>query len=253
MSNYLLRFDDISPYMNWSIWDQIEKILDAHGVKPIVAIVPDCQDPKIMPSSPNELFWQRVLEWQAKGWSIALHGYSHVLVENKGESLVNLSKSTEFSGLSYKEQDQKIRAGLKIFNSYGVETCIWVAPAHSFDAITLQVLSEHNFKIVSDGLFLSPYRDTNGLLWIPQQLWRFRQTPFGIWTICYHHNTWRTPDLEKFEKNIMKFKNKITSVDKITSQYKNRTASLAQLIQKFVIRKMLIIRQLSRSLKKQGP
>jgi len=56
MSRYLLRFDDISPYMNWEIWDEIEAHLDALDVKPLVAIIPDCKDLNIMPSVSNDSF-----------------------------------------------------------------------------------------------------------------------------------------------------------------------------------------------------
>ena len=41
MTRVVLRFDDLCPTMKWSVWDAIEKVLDRHGVHPIVAIVPD--------------------------------------------------------------------------------------------------------------------------------------------------------------------------------------------------------------------
>jgi len=218
MSNYLLRFDDISPFMNWDMWDRIEEFLDSVGVKPIVAIVPDCKDLNIMPSPRNDLFWDRVLAWQSKGWAIAMHGYSHILVENMGKNIVNLSKSTEFSGLPYNIQAHKIQEGLKVFHSNNISPNIWVAPAHSFDDTTLKVLKDYGFLIISDGLFVSPHRDNRGILWVPQQLWKLRAMPFGTWTICYHHNNWSNIDLSRFKKDVIKFKSSITAMDKIENE-----------------------------------
>lgn len=53
------------------------------------------------------------------------------------------------------------------------------------------------------------------MIWLPQQLWRFRDMPFGIWTVCYHHNTWGQRELTKFENDIKSFQARIVSVNDI--------------------------------------
>jgi len=109
-----------------------------------------------------------------------MHGYDHILFENIGKNIVNLSKYTEFSGLPYDIQAKKIRAGLKIFQSNKINVTTWVAPAHSFDETTLEALKDNGFSVISDGLFVTPYTDNNDFLWIPQQLWKLRKMHFGL-------------------------------------------------------------------------
>jgi len=246
MTRYLLRFDDISPYMNWEVWDEIEMLLDSLDIKPLVAIVPDCKDSNIMISSKNDSFWDRVLEWQSKGWSIAMHGYDHVLTYNNAKNIVNLSKFTEFSGLSYKEQASKISSGLKIFNSNKINIKTWVAPAHSFDHTTLKVLKDYNFSIISDGLFVSPFTDKEGIFWIPQQLWKLRQMPYGIWTVCYHHNKWKVEDFKRFRKDVIKFKANITSVDKIYNDFQYKKSNILIRVQSILFNLLLAIKKILR-------
>src|SRR5688572_15384620 len=38
---YLLRFDDICPTMNWRVWAEIESVLIQREIKPLLAVVPD--------------------------------------------------------------------------------------------------------------------------------------------------------------------------------------------------------------------
>ena len=79
-SRYLLRFDDACPTMNWGVWDAVETELLRHNTRPIVAVVPDNRDPKLMADAPRAEFWDRVRRWQSIGWAIGLHGYQHVYV-----------------------------------------------------------------------------------------------------------------------------------------------------------------------------
>ena len=60
---YILRFDDICPTMNWTLWGDIENILVQRALKPILAVVPDNQDPTLQVDAPVENFWERVREW----------------------------------------------------------------------------------------------------------------------------------------------------------------------------------------------
>jgi predicted deacetylase len=214
---YLVRFDDICSTMNWSAWSEIEACLKAYDVRPILAVVPRNRDRKLIVDSPRAEFWDRVREWQALGWTIALHGYEHRMVSTDG-GVLGISRKSEFSGTAVERQREKIRRGLRILRDHGVKVETWVAPWHSFDEQTLDVLMEEKIRYVSDGLATRPWRDARGLIWIPQQLWRFRRMPLGVWTVCHHHNSWSREDIRQFSVTIRKYRSRITSLDSVTDQ-----------------------------------
>lgn len=64
MSKYIIRLDDACEKRNIANWDRMEKLLDSYGVKPLVGVIPDCQDP-MMEQYPTDLdFWNRVYSWE---------------------------------------------------------------------------------------------------------------------------------------------------------------------------------------------
>ena len=123
--DYLVRFDDVCPTMCWSTWNQIERILIDQDVRPILAVVPDNQDPELDREPADPRFWERVRGWQARGWTIALHGYQHRYV-TQSPGLVGLNRYSEFAGLPYAEQHRKLSAGLAIFEREGIQPQLWV-------------------------------------------------------------------------------------------------------------------------------
>jgi len=180
--------DDACPTMNRKQWGQLEVLLNKYNIKPIVAVIPNNKDETLMVDDADSGFWQKVKNWQKNGWHIALHGYEHLYVtENAG--IVPINDRSEFAGLSYDTQREKIQKGISIFKQHDIDCNVWVAPSHSFDKNTIKALKEvTNIKVISDGIAFSPYVD-HGMNWIPQQLWRPRKMPFGIWTICLHPET----------------------------------------------------------------
>jgi len=223
-ASYLIRFDDVSPYMNWEVWEQIESILDKLNIKPIVAIVPDCRDESIMVDAYNDNFWERVREWESKGWGIALHGYQHKFT-TFDSGIVGLNNYSEFSGLASADQEYKISQGLKIFKENDCkEPHIWVAPAHSFDSKTIDILVKYNVNYISDSFALYPYK-YKSVFWIPQQLWQFRRLPIGLWTICLHHNKWGAEELKLFEEKVVLFQDNITDIESVARLFKTRELS----------------------------
>jgi predicted deacetylase len=186
-AQYLVRLDDACPWMDRDRWGRLEALFDNLGVQPLVAVIPECRDPEVKPFPEDPGFWDTVRRWQAKGWSLALHGHTHELGPC-GPSLVPLNRYTEFAGRPEAEQRAKIRAGWQTMAAQGVEPTYWVAPAHTFDATTLKVLSEEtSLRWVSDGLSNRPFV-RHGFRWVPQQLWRPRNCPAGVWTLCLHPN-----------------------------------------------------------------
>jgi len=201
-AKYIVRFDDASPTMDRKKWQRVEDICDRYHIKPIVAVIPNNNDPQQVKDSFDNHFWDKVRDWQNKDWHIALHGYDHVYV-SKESGLVPFNSDSEFAGLSYEEQSKKIKDGWDIFRENGIKANIWVAPSHTFDENTLKALKEYTtISIVSDGIALFPFKKY-GFEWIPQQVWRFRRMPFGVWTGCFHPNEMSEKefqDLESFVK-----------------------------------------------------
>jgi predicted deacetylase len=214
-ASYLLRFDDLCPTMDRNRWRRFKPLLKQYGLRPILAIVPDNQDPELEKEAPDPAFWDQMLEWQASGATIALHGYQH-LCHAHGRSLVNLHHDSEFAGVPQQKQREWIQSGLSILRGHGLEPTTWVAPRHGFDQSTLAVLREVGINLVSDGLADGPRR-RDGLLWIPQQLWAPRCRKAGLWTIAYHPNTTSNADVEKLEIFLAKFHDSFTSVQQVVA------------------------------------
>lgn len=209
-AKYIIRLDDACPTMDTDKWDKMEVLLDTYGIKPIVAVIPNNEDEKLYKDTFDDNFWDRVKKWQNKEWNIALHGYNHVYT-TKNSGLVPFNNRSEFAGLDLNNQEEKIKKSMEVFNRENIKTDIWVAPSHSFDKVTLNVLKKHtDISIISDGIALFPYKKY-GFNWIPQQMWRFRNMPLGTWTVCFHPNEMSENEfyvLKKFiEKNYKNFIN----------------------------------------------
>jgi hypothetical protein len=133
-----------------------------------------------------------------------------------------VNRRSEFAGLSADEQYRKLDKAMEIFRAQGIRPDTWIAPAHSFDEITIQALKRIGLKIISDGFFFWPGMDHNNVIWLPQQLWRFQYCPFGVWTVCLHMNSWTSTELKKFHRDILKYRKQITSASEVLASYPDR-------------------------------
>jgi hypothetical protein len=215
-ASYLIRLDDACAEMDCGRWQSVETILDEFNVKPIVAVVPDNQDAELKRQTPDPEFWSKVRRWQSKGWSIAMHGHTHVMHSTDEKLLVPYYKRSEFAGLTFDEQKTKIRAAWKLFLSQGVEPRIWVAPAHSFNSLTLKALSEEtSIRIVSDGIAWNAFYE-QGFHWIPQQIWKLTPRNSGLWTVCLHPNQMDDASLSRLRHDIGgEFRGRMRSVEDV--------------------------------------
>ena len=226
MKKYIIRLDDVSPTMNHLKWKKVFDILDRQDIKPIVAVIPNNKDKEMIIDEPNQSYWDEVREMQSKGYSLALHGYTHFYsTEEKG--IVPLNARSEFAGLEEEEQRDKIKKAWKIFKEEGIESDIWIAPSHSFDKTTLKVLKEETtISIVSDGIAYLPYNEDD-FFWIPQQTSRIEEQEFGIWTICLHPNSMSEEKMIALEHFIQKNKKlMINDINILKTSYSNRKKSL---------------------------
>lgn len=189
MSRYLLRLDDASDFMDVEKWLQMERLLDQYDVKPIFGIIPKNTDASLINKyKRNPDFWELMQSWIAKDWTPAMHGYEHRYVTKSG-GINPINKRSEFAGLPYEEQREKLEKGYAILKDHDIEPEIFFAPSHTFDENTLKALEDTTpIRIIADTIASNIYK--KGVFWfIPQQSGRVRKLPFRTVTFCYHPNT----------------------------------------------------------------
>jgi predicted deacetylase len=186
-AQYLIRFDDLCPTMLSDRRESFLSLLSRYEIAPILAVVPDNQDPDLDLQPPEPDFWDRMRSCEAAGATIAMHGYRH-LSTSRGRSLIRLHRETEFTGVSESQQREWIRRGLEILRGHGLNPRLFVAPRHGFDRNTLRALACEGLGVLSDGFALRTFT-RHDIVWIPQQLWEPVVKSTGLWTICIHTNT----------------------------------------------------------------
>lgn len=190
-AKYVWRMDDITPDMNWnSFWKYID-LFQVNNIVPLLGIVPDNKDPNLSVGEKKLYFWSKMRELKALGVvEFAQHGYQHILRPTSNSilgSAYGFNGLTEFAGVPYEIQYEKIFMGKKILESEGINTNVWMAPSHSFDINTLIALKKLNFRAITDGIALYPYIEEE-LMFVPQQLWKPKILCAGIFTVCLHTN-----------------------------------------------------------------
>lgn len=212
----LLRMDDISENMNWSLMDKCEKLFDKYKIKPLLGIIPINKDPELLKYPYNSKFWERVTDWKNKGWEITMHGFNHLYTQksNNKKDIFNYGGSSEFYGLKYSEQLSKIQSGLSEFNKRNIKVRSFFAPNHIYDKNTLKALKESGIKIIIDGYGLFPYFKDQ-ILFVPQLFYKEIILPFGIQSTQMHINYWKEKDFVNFENLINKINKKVITLDYI--------------------------------------
>ncbi len=207
MGNYIIRLDDACERRDFERWDKIEKLLDTYGVKPLVGVIPNCEDPVMSPYKIDKSFDDKLHLWIRKGWVIAMHGYNHVYSTDDG-GINPVNKRSEFAGESLEIQREKIRKGVLILRAKGIDPQVFFAPSHTFDENTIIALREEsNIEFVSDTIANDSY-DNYGITFVPQQSGSVRLLPFKLTTFCYHPNTMREYDFDKLESFLRRKKKK---------------------------------------------
>lgn len=236
---YIIRLDDASEYINFEKWNPYFKLFDRYNIFPIIAVIPDNRDRELVSINPDNQFWDKVRNWQEKKYVIALHGYQH-LYSNKNAGIMGINKYSEFAGIDYEKQMNMLQSGQSKFKIEGINTNMFVAPAHSFDFNTISALKQLGFEYISDGFFLNPIIK-NGMKWIPQQLWKPVKKKSGVWTICIHPETLNEvflSELSKFiESNVndfvhpysLKFKKSVSITEKLFSFYLSKRYMLIKI------------------------
>ncbi len=220
-----IRLDDITHNMDWDRFFRVSRILTEADLKPLIGVVPDVKDEKLdclsmSDSWPEEVrtripegddaFAEYIRDLRHKGWIIAMHGYDHVYRTGAG-GLFPLNLRSEFAGCDYEDQKKRLAAGMERMRDMGLDTDIFMAPAHSYDANTLRALYDTGVRNITDGFGLRPYRRTvpggkmgEYLTFYP--ISRSRSEAIsdkpGYTTLVLHVNTMKDTDIMKFEELI---------------------------------------------------
>lgn len=187
------------------------------GVKPMVGVIPANKDPKQHINDADSEFWNKVKNWEKKGWAIALHGYDHCFISEAGMSGLNpLWARSEFAGVSLEQQKEKIRKGIAEFMTHGIDPKYFFAPAHTYDENTLQALREEsNIRIISDTIATKPYRKGD-FIFIPQLGGRCAEMKLpGVWTFCLHPSAMAEEDFVATEKFVKAHQNEMIGFDEL--------------------------------------
>ena len=210
-SGLLIRFDDISENMKWEFMEKCEVLFDEYNIKPVLGIIPNNQDNELKKYPKKENFWQIVKKWQSKGWTIAMHGYSHVYDNDTDKKdFFGYGGKSEFFGHSLEEQKNRLKKGIEIFKKKNIDIKIFFAPNHTYDENTFIALKQLGIKEVIDGYGLLPYTHKE-IKFIPQLFYKNIMLPFGVQSTQLHINYWNEEDFLKFEKFIIKYHKRILS------------------------------------------
>ena len=130
---------------------------------------------------------------------------THVFETEEG-GINPVNKRSEFAGVTLERQREKIRSGVEVLRSHGIDPKVFFAPAHTFDMNTLEALrTESSIRIISDTIADRPYR-RGDFTFIPQQSGHVRKLPFNTVTFCYHPNTMKDKDFEALDLFIRKYR-----------------------------------------------
>ena len=138
---------------------------------------------------------------------------------------------SEFAGLSFNEQAEKIEKGYQILKERNVEPAYFFAPSHTFDYHTLKALKEYtDIRMISDTIATKPYKDME-FVFIPQMGGHCIEMKIpGIWTFCLHPNEMTDNNFSTLETFLQKHQQEFCSFDKLNLQDVGKKNLLGRLL-----------------------
>ena len=177
----VVRLEDICPTMDLDKFALYKNFFDETDIKPLLCIVPDNKDPKLVKGTFNRDFWGLMRRLKDEGWTIGMHG-THHLSTGKSAGILCGDVPTECAGRTYESQLKMLREGKHLLSQNGLDTEVFVAPHHSYDRNTLKACSKLGLRYVSDGMSKHPYM-LEGVKCIPATpLWKYHRS--GVLTMC---------------------------------------------------------------------
>ena len=195
-----VRMDDITPDMNWDNFNFFLNLFEQTGIAPLLGIVPDNRDKLLACTAAHDDFYSTMKSLENKGFTLAMHGCHHVYTTKRG-GIFPLNRQSEFAGLPYDKQRDMLKSGREKLKQNGIDTDIFMAPAHSYDKNTLRALKEVGFTRITDGFGKMPYI-YRGLTFYPISFMMSRslRQKNGATTLVLHANTVTEADKERYTK-----------------------------------------------------
>ena len=234
-AKYIFRLDDISWDMNYHNFKRIMEIFLKYDIKPLLGVIPHNVDENLKQQAGNERlsfsdFWDLISGLQNEHkCDIAIHGYEHKYVNENG-GLLKWNQLSEFAGLPYDEQYEKLKKAIDIFDCHGIRYTSFMAPAHSFDEVTLKALNDCGIKFLTDGLSAFPYKKSD--VWLIPAQWAIpTKKLYGYHTFCFHINGWQDKHFLRLERFIeSNLKSCIGFSDVMTDIQNNRVSKSAVVV-----------------------
>lgn len=194
-----VRMDDITPDMDWKSFDAFTEMFARYGITPLLGIVPANEDPKLKVGAAAPDFAERMKKLKDQGYVLAMHGCHHLYSTKKG-GLFPLNPQSEFAGVPKETQRRLLQEGKAALEAWGIHTDIFMAPGHTLDRTTVELLGELGFSYITDGYGRRPYR-RGQMTWLPISFLRrfcFSDRE-GITTLVIHANHSTGQELENYE------------------------------------------------------
>jgi len=196
-----VRMDDITPDMDWENFYFFQNLFEETGITPLLGVIPENRDENLKCGTPHRDFYKLMAELREKGYCFAMHGCYHLYTTKCG-GLFPLNRFSEFAGVPYEKQKKMLAFGRQKLEEYGIETDIFMAPAHSYDQNTLKALKELGFTKITDGFGKRPYKD-RGITFYPISFrlsGALKRRKKGMTTMVIHANTITETDKERYSR-----------------------------------------------------
>lgn len=207
------RIDDIHPRMDWDRFRRFMELLEEYKIYPLLGVIPACKDESICRNRYQKDFWDTIKKYQDDGCVIAMHGYDHIY-RTKDKGVFPVNGFSEFAGISEEIQEEKISKGRELLENKGIYTDVFMAPGHSFDDTTIDILKKYCFKYVTDG-FQKQLYERRGMTFIPVLLSirsvEKRRVAGNIVTLVVHTNTIDDALLQRYRSVCEMHKDKLVS------------------------------------------
>ncbi len=215
MRKITIRIDDVTEDMDWEKFHRFEALLEKHGIRPLIGVIPANRDRSLVKGEKKEDYADWLKEKQKQGWMIAMHGYDHIYTTKKG-GMLPLNRFSEFAGIGFAEQADRLRAGVRAMQAMNLRTEIFMAPAHSFDRNTVKALKACGFRYITDGFGSGPY-ERGGMVYFPIAVQKSRELrkKDGITTFVVHTATMREEDFLSYEKLFERYHDRFVSYDEM--------------------------------------
>lgn len=210
-SRFVLRCDDICDTMKGDNFSRFTDFLTENNLTAVLGVIPENRDRKLMIDPPSKSFWNKIRALEKQGFTIAQHGYTHEYISNDS-GILGINARGEFAGIPYEEQVRRLGLGKDILLSQGINPKLFMAPAHSFDHVTLRALKKNGIEKITDGHALFPYV-YQGITFVPQLFSSFKNFGFGFYTVCLHLNMLDDERLQRLMAAIYRHRTQILSFD----------------------------------------